>query len=321
MNESPLVNICIVTFNRSEYTKQCIQSLLDVTDYDNYVINVVDNASSDDTLKVLERLSGHHRIRRCVALEQNLGLAKASNIAILLEPDAEYCFKMDNDLVVKHSDWLHNIVRIAEKCPHAGALSYNVEPYSYPRSLGCRYGLRRKHGNVGGGNILLPRRVWKRFGGWSEDYGAYGEEDADLGFRLTLDGMRFYYMEDQYAFYHLPSGRAAVIERGTFMAHDDGELTEQREYRLWKDEQRRLAVVQLHRNKKDYLRGRKNISRIPFAALSYFKIHYDSDLASLFDSRINARPFLYYLRYCVDFIHRVFQKFWKKPISPSGSGS
>lgn len=54
-NKSPLVCICIPTYNASGTVLETLQSILTQT-YTNFVVHISDNASTDDTLKIVETL-------------------------------------------------------------------------------------------------------------------------------------------------------------------------------------------------------------------------------------------------------------------------
>lgn len=72
---SPKVSICIPIFNGADYIRQAIHSVLE-QDYQDYEIIVVDNASTDQTVEILEAmlLRGGDRIH-VYKNDQNIGLA------------------------------------------------------------------------------------------------------------------------------------------------------------------------------------------------------------------------------------------------------
>ncbi len=53
MSLSPLVTINIVTWNNENDISQCLKSI-SKQDYDNYNVIVVDNASTDNTVKIVK---------------------------------------------------------------------------------------------------------------------------------------------------------------------------------------------------------------------------------------------------------------------------
>lgn len=236
------VNICMVTYNRLEFTCQAIDALVLHTDFP-YVLTVIDNASSDGTREYLLEQKRMGVIKNLVLLDENVGVAKASNLAWSLEPEAAYYLKLDNDIVIQKPGWLWEMVKVVEAVTEAGAVGYNFETAGY-ESVSA-YGVQfrpKSNGNLGGACIVIPRRTHDLLGYWCEDYGLYGEEDADYGARIRMAGMFNIYMEDERIGLHLPAGRAAIIDN-TFTARDGIEEKTHSEYRAWKDEARRLNVL------------------------------------------------------------------------------
>ncbi|MCU7495313.1 MAG: glycosyltransferase [Ignavibacteria bacterium] len=273
------VNICMITYNRLGYTKKSIESVLKYTSYP-HVITVVDNGSEDGTREYLKGLKQRGIIKNLILLENNVGVARASNLAWLREPDAEYYLKLDNDIVLQKPGWLADMVTVAGSIPEAGAVAYNFEPVSYPIENINGMNIRTKRGILGGACILIPRKTNKLLGYWCEDYGLYGEEDADYGFRVSVSGLLNIYMADENAGFHLPSGKAAAINPETYRAVDVKEEIEYGQYRKWKDEQRIRNVKggKLSFSLQGYANGKKPLYVKPEFATGYLKEH-ESDKA------------------------------------------
>lgn len=262
------VNIGMTTFNRLEFTKQSIEALLKHTSYP-YVLTVVDNGSVDGSREYLLDLKKKGVIKNLVLLSQNIGVAKASNIAWNLEPKAKYYLKLDNDIVIEKDNWLENLIEVVEKIPNAGAVAYNFEPVSYPLQIINGLSVRvKKEGNLGGACILIPRRTYEILGEWRDDYGLYGEEDADYGIRIALAGLLNIYMADEDVGKHLPSGKAAVIDPVTFEAKDGLEEKLYPEYRKFKDDLRRKNAEKGGAFQKNYQAYKNGI--LPLKYISEF---------------------------------------------------
>lgn len=232
------VNIGMVTFNRLGFTRQAIASVIKYTDSP-YVLTIVDNASHDGTREYLQRMQREGLIDNLLLLDENVGVAQASNLAWHQEPNATHYLKLDNDIVIRKPGWLGKMVCVSDRVPRIGVLAYNFEPISYPLSLVEGVAVRVKPiGNLGGACILVPLRTRKLLGVWCEDYGQYGEEDRDYGFRVSLAGLLNAYMEDEDVGDHLPAGKAALISSTTLAATDGQEERSEADYRHWKDRQR-----------------------------------------------------------------------------------
>lgn len=252
------VNIGVVTFNRLEFTRQAIAAVLKYTDFP-YVLTVVDNASKDGTTDYLKEMQREGYIDNLVLLDENVGVAKASNLAWHQEPSASHYLKLDNDIVIRKPGWLGKMVSVTDRVLRIGVLAYNFEPISYPLSNVESVAVRVKPvGNLGGACILIPLRTYELLGVWCEDYGLYGEEDRDYGFRVSLAGLLNAYMEDEDIGDHLPAGKAALISATTLAATDGQEERSEADYRRWKDQQRERHLKVLgpwERNQYAYSNG------------------------------------------------------------------
>jgi GT2 family glycosyltransferase/glycosyltransferase involved in cell wall biosynthesis len=262
ITEHGYVNICIITFNRIDFTKKSIQSVLINTKYP-HVITVVDNNSTDGTKEYLTKLHNDGIIKNLILLDENIGVAAASNIAWQTEPEAEYYLKFDNDIVIQKKDWLKNMVQTTKHIPQIGVLGYNFEPKSYPLHTINGFEVRIKEvDNIGGACILIPKRTEARIGFWCEDYGLYGEEDADMGWRVRLSGLLNAYMPDENIGFHLPGGKAAVVDRATWGTTPNAEASKEKAYREWKDSQRKKNFIpnsQYKTNIASYKSGSKSL--------------------------------------------------------------
>ena len=239
LRDGSYVNVCMVSYNRLDFTRQAIDSLMRWTRFP-HVISVVDNASNDGTREYLLEQRRRGVIKNLILLDENVGVAKASNIAWEMEPEAAYYLKYDNDVLIEKEDWLADMIRVVEAIPRIGVLGYNFESESVELSEVDGVPLRvKRSGNIGGACILIPRRTRELLGCWCEDYGLYGEEDADYATRVTQMGLWNAYMADEETPFHLPAGKAAKIDSQTMVAEDGKEEVRDRDYRLWKDEQRR----------------------------------------------------------------------------------
>ncbi len=259
MNEPRYVNICMVTFNRLEFTKPAIASILEFTCYP-HVITVVDNGSTDGTVEYLQALKKEGIITNLILLKANVGVAKASNLAWSQEPEAEYYMKFDNDIVLQKPHWLEHMIEVLDSMPDLAMVAYNFEPISYLIQTINGQRVRLKKGNLGGACVLIPKRTQEKLGFWCEEYGLYGEEDADYGLRLSVAGLKQAYMDDEEIGVHLPAGRAASIDPGTSVAEDGMEEYQHTEYRQFKDAQRRVNMDgRAKENFQLYQQGRKSL--------------------------------------------------------------
>ncbi|AGY57846.1 glycosyltransferase family 2 protein [Gloeobacter kilaueensis] len=89
--DSAFVSVIVVNWNGERYLSRCIDSILN-QDYRNLEIIVVDNASSDDSLYILQKYPQILLIQN----HENLGFARANNQGFEIA-SGQYLFALNND--------------------------------------------------------------------------------------------------------------------------------------------------------------------------------------------------------------------------------
>src|SRR5438552_5607832 len=94
---NPVVSIIIVNWNGAEFIDRCLKSVLRNVEMP-YEVVAVDNASSDGSCDLIERISFHDKRVRLMKLQVNEGFSIANNVGVsaskgefvaLLNPDTE----------------------------------------------------------------------------------------------------------------------------------------------------------------------------------------------------------------------------------------
>lgn len=111
-----MVTVTVVTFNSDRYIAQCLESVLQ-QDYPRKEVIVVDNASTDDTAKILRDFEGHVRL---VYNRENVGFAAGQNQAMGLS-GAERVLVLNPDVRLM-PNFLSMMVAAAEEDPKAGSV-------------------------------------------------------------------------------------------------------------------------------------------------------------------------------------------------------
>lgn len=95
MTQQPFLSICIPTYNRAGFLRECLSSL-ELSDL-GHVIEIVvsDNASTDNTLEVLEEFKATLPLRYVVQSE-NLGPERNFD-AVITAAQGEYCWLLGSD--------------------------------------------------------------------------------------------------------------------------------------------------------------------------------------------------------------------------------
>jgi GT2 family glycosyltransferase len=195
-HDPDLVNIVVTTFNRISSTVRCLESIKKFTDHP-YKLTVVDNGSNDETPNYLKSLKRKKVIDNLFLLKNNMGVSVACNIGIN-SAGTPFSLKMDNDNLIKKSDWLGRLVAKAKADESIGLVAYNV--YN-----------DNKKGEVdrcGGSILLIPGRTRTAVGNFCEEYSPYGEEDSDFSLRVKLSGLKNYYLAPDQSVEHDTSVRS-----------------------------------------------------------------------------------------------------------------
>ncbi|HEY9232792.1 MAG TPA: glycosyltransferase, partial [Blastocatellia bacterium] len=105
----PKASIIIVTFNNLALNRLCIESLYGRTEWPNFEVFVIDNASSDGTPDYLRQVEGELPNLRVILNDQNLGFAAANNQG-LRQATGDALVLLNNDTVVTRG-WMTAMIR------------------------------------------------------------------------------------------------------------------------------------------------------------------------------------------------------------------
>ena len=120
-------NVSVVTpaFNAAAHIEECIQSVLAQT-HENWTHTVIDNASTDTTPDIVERLASRDSRIRLVRFEEFVGATENHNRAFrAVDDESAYC-KM-----VQADDWVYpscfsEMVAAAEAAENIGIVARTV---------------------------------------------------------------------------------------------------------------------------------------------------------------------------------------------------
>jgi GT2 family glycosyltransferase/glycosyltransferase involved in cell wall biosynthesis len=209
-SETPEVSILLVLFNRSELTFACLRSIVECRSEAIEVI-IVDNASSDDTSKLLDRVCGARVIRNSSNLHFLLAANQATKVA-----KGEHILFLNNDAQLLPGT-IRNALRTLTSASDIGAVGGKIvlldgtlqeagsivwqdgSCHGYGRGddpLAPEYMFRRDVDYCSGAFLLTPRRVWEQLGGFDETFRPAYYEEADYCMRLRAQGFRVVYEPD-----------------------------------------------------------------------------------------------------------------------------
>ena len=120
MENDQKVSIVVVTYNNLSFTRACLGSLDEHSNYGQLEIIVVDNASTDGTQEFLSHWIKAASNRKIILNEKNLGFAAANNRG-LAAANGEYLVILNNDTYVTPG-WVRTLVKHLQRDESLGLI-------------------------------------------------------------------------------------------------------------------------------------------------------------------------------------------------------
>ena len=212
----PRVSIILLTRDRPELLRKCVQSVLGGTRYDNLEFVIVDNGTVDpEALALLERFAQDPRVK--LLKDASPFNFSALNNRAVQHATGEYFCLMNNDIEVLQPDWLTEMVSVGQqpgvgavgarlyypdgKIQHAGVIlgigGVAGHPFKYQTRENSHYMARpqlmQEMTAVTAACLLTPRHVYEQLGGLDEAHLAVAFNDVDFCLRICEAGHRIVY--------------------------------------------------------------------------------------------------------------------------------
>lgn len=225
----PKVSIIILNWNGLEDTIECLESLRKIT-YPNYEVIVMDNASSGDDVRILREQYGEYI--HVIANDQNYGYPEGNNIGMryALGKGADYLLLLNNDTVVD-SEFLTEMVKVAESDPSIGIAGSKVYYYHYPNRIQSAGGQIRwwlgiievyeakedvgqyddiaERDFVYGTSILIKKAVVDKIA-FLDPYYFFGVEEYDYCTQAKLAGFKIIYVPQSKIWHKVGASKAKL---------------------------------------------------------------------------------------------------------------
>ena len=195
-HSSPTVSIIIPVYNQIEYTYKCLRSLAEHLPIDlKTEVVVVNDCSTDDTVSVLDRVSGLKRIDN----SENVGFVRACNLGIKAAV-GEYIYFLNNDTQLRPQA-LEHLLAVFERDSEVGAVgSKLIYPEGSLQEAGGivfqdasawnygnkenpnapQYNYLRQVDYCSGASLLVKKSVLEALGGFDPNFAPAYYEDTDL---------------------------------------------------------------------------------------------------------------------------------------------
>lgn len=204
------VSIILVNYRNPHLTVDCIRSIREQVHSTPYEIIVVDNASGDNSVAILQATEYIH----VIPLEENIGFGSANNRGVAVAK-GKYVFFLNNDTILEN-DPLESMTTYMESHPETGAVGgylvnrerenslsggdlYTISKYLYiavrkylhlPAHIEIpEYRDELEVGYVIGADMLMRREEFLQTGGFDEKIFMYFE-DVELCQRLHNQGKK-----------------------------------------------------------------------------------------------------------------------------------
>lgn len=218
MHSAPSVCCIILSFNGKELTAECIRSVLK-SDYPNFTILIVDNASTDGAISYIRQLFDDEIVKNQIIIienDKNLGFAGGNNVGLqyALVKNYDYTLLLNNDTVVDQR-MISELISGIEKSGAgiAGPKIYYFDPpdqiwfaggkIELFKGISRHIGIREKDlgqfntpnfcDYITGCGMLIRNEVIKKIGMLDPIYPLYAE-DADFCMRALRSGFLSYYI-------------------------------------------------------------------------------------------------------------------------------
>jgi len=212
------VSIILTAYNKTDYTIQCIQSVLANSTNVSYDLIVVNNGSTDDTLQQLQP----YRLKaNIVSIQENIGFVGACNLGASYS-STEYLVFLSNDTQVL-PNWLAELVGVLDSESRAGVAGAKL---LYPNGLlqdaggivwhdgsAENYGRFDRHDKpdfsfirevdyVTGACFIIRQSLFTSIGGFDVRYSPGYYEDTDLCFEVRARGYTVLYHPRSVVIHH-----------------------------------------------------------------------------------------------------------------------
>lgn len=239
--KEPLVSIIILNRNGQHHLKRLFTKFKENTNYNNYEIIIVDNASTDQSIQYLNKIQKTLPIT-IIQNQTNQSFSHANNQAVQ-KAKGELILLLNNDIEPTYG-WLNEMVGTIQKNPQIAAVGAKlIYPYYFDRIspeksftiqhakvkfeevINPYYDYGPIHENIEDKDIfnkkyntqqeclavtaactLIRKTIYEKLGGLDEDY-FYGYEDVDFMLKIHKHGYKVIYNGAALLFHHESSTR------------------------------------------------------------------------------------------------------------------
>lgn len=220
ISQKSYVSVIITTYNRSHILPRAVQNILKQT-YQNFELIIVDDASTDDTNKVVKELASDKI--RYIRNPENKGVSHARNVGIKAAKGDYVVYQDDDD--ISRMDKLEKLVHVIERsgenvgfCYHetinhikkiekisdSKAIVIPARSMSDVKKSGFIYPALLPWNFVACTSMMIKRKCFDKIGLFDEELFAF--EDFDMTLRLAREYEVAFVKEPLYDYFQSPDG-------------------------------------------------------------------------------------------------------------------
>lgn len=211
MNEKDqIISIVILNYNGLKFLEKTIPKLIFQKKI-SFEIIVVDNLSTDDSIKYLELYDNIRVIKNKI----NEGYSKGKNIGAK-NANGEYLLLLDEDMLLESENTLYNLYSNYNKLENVAFMSplikdvdknnstyygiyYSIKDWLYKKRYSIEIIKSKKNYLIGGphgGAIFIKKKIWDEIGHYDESQ-PYMIDDFDIGARAYNFGYKNYLFTEE----------------------------------------------------------------------------------------------------------------------------
>lgn len=132
--EMPLLSICIPTYNRSEYLKKTIDSIIGLPEFNPHNIEIIisDNCSTDDTQKICENYTNRYANIKYFRNESNIN---DKNFPLALSRGNGKLLKLCNDTLIFQEHSLERLLKLIKEYQAEKPVIFINNKNKYPETI------------------------------------------------------------------------------------------------------------------------------------------------------------------------------------------
>jgi GT2 family glycosyltransferase len=228
----PRASVVVLTHDNLAFSRMCLASVLENTEYPNFELIVIDNGSSDGTVEELQRLARDIPHARAIYNDHNAGFGPGNNQG-LAAASGDILVLLNNDPIVPRG-WLTRLGRHLER-PEIGLIGPATNRTCNEAQLDIPYqtyaefqAVARAQGERHEGErypIRMPmmfctafrRDVYERIGPLDERYEVGMFEDEDYALRAKAAGYEVVWTPEVYVHHAYHASIGKLLPSGEYM--------------------------------------------------------------------------------------------------------